>query len=280
VQGDTTTAMVAALSGFYKKIPIGHIEAGLRTQDRYNPFPEEINRRMITELATYHFAPTKLAKATLLKEGIPKNNVFLTGNTVVDALNMIIKNKICGKLTFSIADNKKIILVTAHRRENFGQPLINICNALKEIARRNPEVQIIYPVHLNPNVKKPVLKILNSSDRIHLIDPLEYSQLVNLMSRSYIVLTDSGGIQEEAPAFGIPVLVMRKETERPEGIKAKVAKLVGTDKNNIIKQVELLLNKRSEYAKMSKAVSPYGDGKAAKRIFGIVASEAKRGFGK
>jgi UDP-N-acetylglucosamine 2-epimerase (non-hydrolysing) len=268
VQGDTTTAMAAALAAFYQRIPVGHVEAGLRTHDRYNPFPEEINRNLISVLSSYHFAPTKKAVAALLREGINKNNIFLTGNTVVDALQMITKGRATAH--FRGLRKKKIILITAHRRENFGQPFENICNALKEIAARNPDIEIVYPVHMNPNVAGPAHKILNHRDRIKLVQPLEYLDLVELMKKSYLVLTDSGGIQEEAPVFGKPVLVLREETERPEGIEAKVAKLVGTDKTRIIRETELLLHNRKAYLKMANAVSPYGDGKAAKRIVKII----------
>lgn len=271
VQGDTTTAMIAALAAFYQKIPVGHIEAGLRTKDRYNPFPEEINRNLISVLATYHFAPTKEAAKNLLKEGICKKRVFLTGNTVVDALKKITKKKSNAfHLRASILSNQKLILVTAHRRENFGKPLLDICKALKEICRRNPNVVIVYPVHMNPNVKGQVYSNLSHCDRIKLLPPLEYLELVNLMKRSYLVLTDSGGIQEEAPVFGKPVLVLRKETERPEGIDAGVAKLVGVDTKKIIKETELLIRNRKAYLKMANAVSPYGDGKAAQRIVKII----------
>lgn len=270
VQGDTTTAMVTALAAFYQKIPVGHIEAGLRTQDRYNPFPEEINRHLISILATYHFAPTQRAQEALLREGIPEETIFLTGNTVVDALRMIIKKNYQGNFNFSSLNGHKLILVTAHRRESFGKPFENICLALKEISRRNSDVEMVYPVHLNPNVKNVVYKILSQKERIHLIPPLEYCELVHLLNNSYLILTDSGGIQEEAPALGKPVLVLRKETERPEGVEAGVAKLVGTNVKRIIRETELLLRNEEEYLKMAKAISPYGDGRAAERIVKIL----------
>lgn len=272
VQGDTTTAMAASLAGFYQKIPVGHIEAGLRTYDINNPFPEETNRHIISVLATYHFAPTKNAFNALLKENIPKKLIYLTGNTVIDALKMIEKNFQKVKFDFGISSKNKLILVTAHRRENFGQPLKNICRALKIIVRNNPDVEVIYPVHLNPNVRNTVGKMLSGVQRIHLIHPVEYHELTHLLRKSYLVLTDSGGIQEEAPSFGKPVLVMRKETERPEGIKAGVAKLVGTDTSKIVKHVEILLYNSKAYNKMSKAINPYGDGNAAKRIARIIRS--------
>jgi len=266
VQGDTTTAMVAALAAFYQKIPVGHVEAGLRTHDIYNPFPEEVNRCIISSIASFNFAPTQRSYQTLIAQGINKDRVMLTGNTVVDALKMIVKAG-----TFSKPDNdckkgSRMILVTAHRRENFGRPLEQICAALDAIVRRNQNVEVVYPVHLNPNVKNVVYAKLAEKERIHLIAPAEYDQLVYLINNSYLVLTDSGGIQEEAPAFGKPVLVMREETERPEGIEAGVARLVGTDTIAIIKAVEKLLEDRTAYNKMSKAISPYGDGKAAQRI--------------
>ncbi len=275
VQGDTTTAMTAALSAFYQKIPVGHIEAGLRTKDIYNPFPEEVNRRIISTVTAYHFAPTQKAYETLIEEQVAKEKVFLVGNTVIDALNTIVRDKKPVNLDFKLPNGHRLILITAHRRENFGQPLRDIYNALKEIAKNNPAVDIIYPVHLNPNVQEPAQQMLSSQDRIHLIPPVQYRELVFLLNNCYLVLTDSGGIQEEAPAFGKPVLVMRQETERPEGIEANVAKLVGTDTNNILMQTEVLLNDTAEYEKMSKAISPYGDGKSAMRIVDIISNSFK-----
>jgi len=271
VQGDTTTAMAATLAAFYQKIPVGHIEAGLRTNNIYDPFPEEINRRFISILSTYNFAPTKKAREALLKEGIHKQTIFLTGNTIVDALKIIInRKKVSGVKFLPPQERKKIILVTAHRRENFGKPLENICLALKEIAEKNSEVEIIFPVHLNPNVRSTVYSILNSLERVHLLAPLDYSEFIRLLSRCYLVLTDSGGIQEEAPAFGKPVLVLRNETERPDGIEANVARLVGTDYRTIIKNIESLLRNPREYKKMSKATNLYGDGTASKKIVNII----------
>lgn len=271
VQGDTTTAMAAALASFYKKVDIGHIEAGLRTNNLQNPFPEEVNRKIISILSTYNFAPTKKTEEALLKEGINKETIFLTGNTVVDALKMIINKKRDSNLKFLPSlDKKKLILVTAHRRESFGKPIENICYALKAIAEKNSDVEIIYPVHLNPNVRSTVYGILDKVDRIHLCSPLDYFEFICLLSRCFLVLTDSGGIQEEAPVLGKPVLVLRNETERPEGIEANVAKLVGTDTNIIIKNVEKLLRNTREYAKMSKAANLYGDGKASEKIVRII----------
>lgn len=269
VQGDTATAMVASLASFYQKVPVGHVEAGLRTYDRYSPFPEEINRRLISVLATYNFAPTQTAVDALLAEGFPKESIFLTGNTVVDALLMTVRKDYELDIGFPLLSDK-LILVTAHRRENFGKPFENICIALKEIALRNPEVEIVYPVHLNPNVRKTVYQVLKNQERIHLIEPLEYKKFAHLMNRSYLILTDSGGIQEEAPVLGKPVLVLRRETERPEAVEAGAVKVVGTDTENIINETERLLYDKDEYSRMSKAISPYGDGHAAERIVEII----------
>jgi UDP-N-acetylglucosamine 2-epimerase (non-hydrolysing) len=276
VQGDTTTSMAAALASFYQKVPVGHVEAGLRTKNIYDPFPEEVNRRIISVLSTYNFAPTQKAVDALLVEGIPQKSIFLTGNTIVDALYLIIEEKKKVNIDLSLLDSKKVILVTAHRRESFGKPLENICLALSKIAERNPQVKIVYPVHPNPNVKDTVFKILANKDGIHLLSPLEYPEFVYLLNRSYLVLTDSGGVQEEAPVLGKPVLVMRNETERPEGIEANVAKLIGTDVEDILRNTELLLNDPGEYAKMSRCVSLYGDGKASERIVNILLNSLAR----
>ena len=269
VQGDTTTAMVAALASFYCKIPVGHVEAGLRTNDIYSPFPEEVNRRLITVLSNLNFAPTKISAASLIKEGISKKKIFLTGNTIVDALKMISQKARNAELPVK-TKAKKMILVTAHRRESFGRPIINICNALKEIVKRNRSVEIIYPVHMNPNIHDVVYPQLQGIEQIKLIKPIEYDKLICLLSKCYLVLTDSGGIQEEAPSFAKPVLVMRGTTERPEGIEAGVAKLVGTESRKIVKETCELLNNSKAYEKMSKALNPYGDGKASKRIARII----------
>ncbi|TCK04448.1 non-hydrolyzing UDP-N-acetylglucosamine 2-epimerase [Phorcysia thermohydrogeniphila] len=275
VQGDTTTAFVGALAGFYNKVKVAHIEAGLRSNNKYSPFPEEVNRVLIGKLADFHFAPTEKAKRNLLKEGI-KNNVWVVGNTVIDALLLglqIIKEQGEEKYYryFDFMDfSKKIILVTGHRRESFGEPFRNICFALKELADSFEDVEIVYPVHLNPNVRKPVNEILRGHSRIHLIEPLEYPYLIWLMSKSYLVLTDSGGIQEEAPSLGKPVLVMREVTERIEGIEAGTAKLVGTNKEKIILEAVKLLENQEEYNKMAKAVNPYGDGTASRKILKIL----------
>ena len=274
IQGDTTTAFVGALAGFYKKIKIAHIEAGLRSYNKYSPFPEEMNRVLAGHLSDYHFAPTQRAKENLFNENI-KENVYVVGNTVIDALFLgldIIKKQ--GEEQyykhFEFIDfSKKIILVTGHRRESFGKPFENICYALKEIAKRE-DVEIVYPVHLNPNVREPVNRILKGINNIHLTEPLEYPYLIWLMNKSYLVLTDSGGIQEEAPSLGKPVLVMREVTERIEGIEAGTAKLVGTNKEKIVKETIKLLDNKEEYEKMARAVNPYGDGKASERIENII----------
>jgi len=275
VQGDTTTAFVGALAGFYKKIKVAHIEAGLRSHNKYSPFPEEINRVLVGHIADYHFAPTERAKKNLYNEGI-KKNVWVVGNTVIDALFLgldIIKKEGKDKYYkfFEFVDfSKKIILVTSHRRESFGEPFRNICYALKELANKYDDVEIVYPVHLNPNVRKPVNQILSGHPRIHLIEPLSYPYLIWLMSKSYLILTDSGGVQEEAPSLGKPVLVMREVTERVEGIEAGTAKLVGSNKDKIIQGVKLLIENEKEYNKMAKASNPYGDGKASNRILEII----------
>ena len=278
IQGDTTTTFISALIGFYYKIRIGHIEAGLRTHNKYRPFPEEINRRLTGVLADFHFAPTERTKQNLLSEGIPEENIFVTGNTVIDALFMTLENLKKDKLKLQslnsqfsfLSSNSKFILVTAHRRENFGNPLQNICFALKEIIKYNDNLAIIYPVHLNPNVQEPVRRILKDNERIHLINPLDYESFVWLMNKSYLILTDSGGIQEEAPSLGKPVLVLRQVTERPEAVAAGTVRVVGLDRDKIVQEAQRLLVDQTLYEKMSKAANPYGDGKAAKRIVEVL----------
>ncbi len=283
IQGDTTTTFISALVGFYYKIRIGHIEAGLRTHDKYRPFPEEINRRLTGVLTDFHFAPTETAKENLVAEGIAKENIFVTGNTVVDALFMILERLKKDKLKLQnpssqfaflnsqlTTNNSKLILVTAHRRENLGEPLESICRALKEIVEANSEVKLVYPVHLNPNVQEPVKRILKKNERIHLIDPLDYESFVWLMDKSYLILTDSGGIQEEAPSLGKPVLVLREATERPEGVEAGTVRVVGLDQDTIVQEAQRLLDDRTLYKKMSQTANPYGDGKAAKRIVEVL----------
>jgi len=273
VQGDTTTVMAGAMAAFYNRVPIGHVEAGLRSNNIYSPYPEEFNRRVVSLFTEYHFAPTKNAQSSLLKEGVSPNKIYITGNTVIDALYIVRKKpmpKLVNDLLERIGNDKRILLVTAHRRENFGERFVEICLGLKELIGRNKEIAIVYPVHLNPNVRKPVFEILQGLDRVFLIDPVEYDALVHLMNASYLVLTDSGGIQEEAPSLGKPVLVMRTETERPEGIEAGTAKLVGPFRDRIIEETEKLLYSEVEYQKMAKAVNPYGDGNAAKRIVQVL----------
>ena len=276
VHGDTTTTYAVSLAAYYQKIDVAHVEAGLRTHNIYSPFPEEINRQMTGLIAKYHFAPTTDARDNLLKEGKDSRNIVVSGNTVIDALlwtidkienNELLKNKILSFINtkYKLSD-RKFILVTGHRRENFGEGFVNICEALREIALKNENIDIVYPVHLNPNVRKPVGEILSGISNIFLIDPLEYDSFVYLMSKSYMIVTDSGGIQEEAPSLCKPVLVIRETTERPEGIRAGCVKLIGTKRENIIKEVQKLLNLKDEYDKMSKSVSPYGDGKACKKI--------------
>ena len=269
VQGDTTTVMMAALASFYKKIPVGHVEAGLRTNDRYNPFPEEINRRVAGVLSTYHFAPTKRAAEALKAEQVPPEKIYVTGNTVIDALLWTIKCPVTLNLGFPL-DEKRIILVTAHRRENFGEPFISLCLGLRDIAERNTDVRVVYPVHPNPNVRKPVQQILSGHPRIHLLEPLRYEVFSHLMNRAYLILTDSGGIQEEAPVLGKPVLVMRTTTERPEAIEAGTARLVGTDRERMVEETERLLKNHEHYHRMASVQSPFGDGRAAERIVEIL----------
>jgi UDP-N-acetylglucosamine 2-epimerase (non-hydrolysing) len=265
VQGDTTTAMVAALAAFYQQIKVGHIEAGMRTHDPYNPFPEEINRRLISVLTALHFAPTRTAADALRAEGIASKSIIVTGSTAIDAL----KQTIAEPYTLDLAvptNGRRLILVTAHRRESFGLGLRDICWALRDLVARNQNIEIVYPVHLNPNVRETVEEILSHIERVHLIEPLAYQPFAHLMNRAYLVLTDSGGVQGEAPALGKPVLILRRETEWPEAVQAGVAKLVGTDRTTIVTETERLLHDEEEYQHMARAVSPYGDGRAAQRI--------------
>jgi len=269
VQGDTTTVMSASLSAFYKQVKVGHIEAGLRTYNKWDPYPEEINRKIVDSISDLHFAPTEWAKQNLLREGISEQSIFVTGNTVIDALLDIMDRDFClsGTPLESIPFNeKRVILVTSHRRENLGEPLRNICQALREIAEQYDNIHIVYPVHLNPNVRKTVYPILGDIHNVSLIEPLDYQSFVYLMNNSHIVLTDSGGLQEEAPSLGKPVLVLREITERPEAIDAGTARLAGTGCEKIVKQTQKLLDDIEEYNKMAKAANPYGDGKASQRI--------------
>lgn len=285
VHGDTTTSTAAALAAFYQQIPVGHVEAGLRTHNIYSPWPEEMNRQITGRIAEYDFAPTPLSRNNLLAEGVNEDKITVTGNTVIDALYMVvdkIKNnkeldkeletvlKDAGYDVNRLADGKKLVLITGHRRENFGDGFISMCKAIKALTEKYPNVDFVYPMHLNPNVRKPIHEVfgenLEGLGNMFFIEPLEYLSFVYLMEKSTIVLTDSGGIQEEAPGLGKPVLVMRDTTERPEALEAGTVKLVGTDYDKIVNEVSALLDNPSHYEKMSKAVNPYGDGKACERI--------------
>ena len=268
VHGDTSTTFAGALSAFYHQVPVGHVEAGLRTYDKYSPFPEEMNRKLVTSIADLYFCPTKNNRDNLLKEGIDKG-IFITGNTVIDAL----KTTVRGDYVFATKElneldyeHKKVILVTCHRRENYGEPMKNIMLALRQIAEQNEDVELVYPVHLSPVVREAVDAYLRGAPRVHLIDPLPADEMHNIMARCYMVLTDSGGLQEEAPALGKPVLVMRRETERPEAVTAGTVKLCGVVQDDIVTMAERLIRDRSAYEKMAHAVNPYGDGSACQRI--------------
>ncbi len=279
VQGDTTTAMVASLAAFYQKVPVGHVEAGLRSGQRYRPFPEEINRRLISVLTTLHFAPTESARAALVSEGIPAEQVYVTGNTVVDALLSVLNGE-TPAMAVTDAQAPKLILVTAHRRESIGRNLRQICQALGEIAARNRDVEILYPVHPNPNVHAQVHALLSGRDRVKLVPPMGYPEFVRAMARAYLILTDSGGIQEEAPVLGRPVLVMREETERVEGVReGGNARVVGTDARRIVAETERLLRDGEAYRELARRGSPYGDGKAANRIAQIVLDRLRMAAG-
>jgi UDP-N-acetylglucosamine 2-epimerase (non-hydrolysing) len=291
VHGDTTTSMATAMAAFYRQIPIGHVEAGLRTHNLYSPWPEEMNRQVTGRIAEYDFAPTPLSRQNLLDEGVSEEKITVTGNTVIDALHWVVgKIENDCQLSKELAENLKVsgydtsrleipgqagndeqrrlVLITGHRRENFGEGFINMCTAIRDLARKYPEVDFVYPMHLNPNVRKPIREVFGEEkrDNLFFIEPLDYLDFVYLMSRSYIVLTDSGGIQEEAPGLGKPVLVMRDTTERPEALEAGTVRLVGTDYDKIVNEVSALLDDRKHYEAMSHAVNPYGDGKACSRI--------------
>lgn len=271
VQGDTTTAMTAALAGFYQRVAVGHVEAGLRTGDIYNPFPEEVNRRLVGVMTRYHFAPTTTARDALLAENVDPAKVYITGNTVIDALQWTVQQTHELDLDLPLDQpGERLILVTAHRRESFGQDFEAICRALKRIAVDNPDVRLVYPVHLNPNVQTPVHHILGGVERVHLIEPLAYPDFAHLMNKATLVITDSGGLQEEAPALGKPVLVMRRTTERPEAVEAGTARLVGTDEDTIVKAAQELLGDPAAYDAMANAISPFGDGRAADKIADIL----------
>ena len=289
VHGDTTTSTAAALAAFYRQIPVGHIEAGLRTHNIYSPWPEEMNRQLTSRIASWHFSPTPLSKENLLRENIPGERILVTGNTVIDALYMVVERintdhnlrkslekglLQAGYDTSRLEGGRRLVLITGHRRENFGTGFINICEAIKELTHRFPEVDFVYPMHLNPNVRQPIHKVFGDSlqglGNMFFIEPLEYLSFVLLMERSCLVLTDSGGIQEEAPGLGKPVLVMRDTTERPEAVESGTVRLVGTDYGRITSEVSTLLNDSTAYNSMSKAVNPYGDGQACPRIVGFI----------
>ena len=285
VHGDTTTSTAAALAAFYEQIPVGHVEAGLRTHDIYSPWPEEMNRQITGRIATYHFSPTPLSRANLTAEGVADEKIVVTGNTVIDALYMVVDKiksdesldaylgnvlREAGYDPARLSDGRRMVLITGHRRENFGEGFINMCRAIKHLTERYPEVDFVYPMHLNPNVRKPIHEVfgenLTNLGNMFFIEPLEYLSFVYLMEKADVVLTDSGGIQEEAPGLGKPVLVMRDTTERPEALSAGTVRLVGTDYDRIVGEVSRLLDDESAYEAMSRAVNPYGDGKACGRI--------------
>ncbi len=266
VHGDTTTTFAGALAAFYNQTAIGHVEAGLRTYDKYSPYPEEMNRQMVDCLTDMYFAPTELSKDNLLKENIDKEKIFITGNTVIDAMGTTVKDDYTHKELEWIKENEKMILLTAHRRENLGEPMRHIFKGIKRIVDEFSDVKVIYPIHLNPKVREVANEVFGASDRVKLIEPLEVFDFHNFQNKAYLILTDSGGIQEEAPSLGKPVLVLRNTTERPEGIDAGTLKLVGTDENTIYEETKKLLTSKDEYDKMSKASNPYGDGHASERI--------------
>lgn len=274
VQGDTTTAAATALAAFYQKIRVAHVEAGLRTGDKWQPFPEEVNRRIVGVVADRHFCPTPAAKRNLLREGVPEKEILITGNTAIDALNRVIvgiqpdgiRDLMGARGGDKLQVDQLSVLVTTHRRENLGPPLENICVAIRRLATSHPHVRVIFPVHLNPTVRTTVNSILQGSANVHLIEPLDYPSLIRAMHASHLILTDSGGIQEEAPTLGKPVLVMREVTERPEGVEAGAARLVGTSVDRIVGEAQRLIEDRDEYASMAKAINPYGDGLASSRI--------------
>lgn len=267
-QGDTTTVMTIALACFYHRIPFGHVEAGLRTGDIYNPFPEEMNRIVASKLAKWHFAPTESSRRNLLQEAVPDKDIFVTGNTVIDSLLVVAARD--PELELPLDVSKRLVLVTAHRRENFGQPFEEICRALRALADHNEDIEVLYPVHMNPNIFEAAHRILGGHPRIHLCKPLDYQPFVAAIKRAYLILSDSGGVQEEAPALGKPVLVLRRETERPEAVEEGVVKLVGADFEKITTEAQRLLDDPVAYRKMARGISPYGDGKAAGRIAAIL----------
>ena len=289
VHGDTTTSTAAALAAFYQQIPVGHVEAGLRTHNIYSPWPEEMNRQITGRIATYHFAPTPLSRQNLMDEGVPAEQIIVTGNTVIDALQMVVERiKNDPALAATLADHlqtagydtcrkRRLVLITGHRRENFGEGFISMVSAMKDLSERYPDVDFVYPMHLNPNVREPIRKVFGSDltayDNFFFIEPLQYLEFVFLMEKSTLVLTDSGGIQEEAPGLGKPVLVMRDTTERPEALEAGTVRIVGTDRDLIVKEVSCLLDDPVHYNAMSQAINPYGDGKACSRIVRVLKGE-------
>jgi UDP-N-acetylglucosamine 2-epimerase (non-hydrolysing) len=280
VVGDTTTVVTTSQLAYYRRIKLGHVEAGLRTHNKWQPFPEELNRRIATVIADLHFAPTEWSKSNLLREGVEEKNILVTGNPVIDALNFVAKQEEPQEIRALLSKlgtgglTKRLVLVTAHRRENFGQPFENICHAIKELAARE-DVEIIYPVHLNPNVQEPVKRILKGIEHVTLLPPLDYLPMVHLMKYAKLLLTDSGGLQEEAPSLGIPVLVLRETTERPEGVEARTLKLVGTNTSQIVHEANRLLDNPIAHAEMAKAANPYGDGHTAERIIQALIHPAK-----
>lgn len=273
VQGDTTTVFSGALAAFYQKVKVGHVEAGLRSGNLYSPYPEEANRRLTGIVTDFHFAPTEESRENLLREGYPEEKIYITGNTVIDALQYAVKDDynfqipLLNKLDY---ENKKIVLLTSHRRENIGKPMENVFSAVKDIVEKHRKVEVVFPIHLNPKVREIAHSVFKENPRIHLIEPLDYEPFTNLMAKSHLIVTDSGGLQEEAPSLGKPVLVIREETERPEGIEAGTARLVGTSYNKVFKEMDTLLSNKEEYKKMANAVNPYGDGRASKRIVDII----------
>jgi UDP-N-acetylglucosamine 2-epimerase (non-hydrolysing) len=279
VQGDTTTTFVASLAAYYVQVAVGHVEAGLRTADKRNPFPEEINRRLTTCLADLHFAPTEKARHALLAEGVPDARIHVTGNTVIDALFRILKSAGEGALPDGPDPSRRWIVVTSHRRENWGEPLRRICGALLDLVERYPDVEVVYPVHPNPNVRRVTGELLAGRPRVHLLEPLDYVRFVRLMHAAFLLITDSGGVQEEAPSLGKPVLVIREKTERPEAVEAGTVRLVGTDRGRIVAEASLLLDSAEEYRTMTRRHNPYGDGKACGRIVDAIRrwwSDARR----
>jgi UDP-N-acetylglucosamine 2-epimerase (non-hydrolysing) len=268
VQGDTTTVMATALSCFYEHIPVGHVEAGLRTWSLQNPYPEEFNRTIVGHMAEWHFAPTELSRENLIRHGVSERQITLTGNTVIDAL--LLASEKNPRLSIETDPKKRMVLVTVHRRESFGAPFARICGALHTLALQNPEVDFVYPVHPNPNIKGPATDILGNSSNFHLCEPLDYASFIAAMKRAYLIISDSGGVQEEAPALGKPVLVLRDVTERPEAVMQGVVKLVGSNRDQIVAEAQRLLDDSLEYKKMARKISPYGDGYAADRIVDVL----------